>query len=378
MRSPATLSRHVVREVCVYAGVGLFSLGTLLVVQNLLRQLEDLIGLGVRASDTLALLGALTLWLGGYALPIALLFGILVAVAQLTADGEVKAMRALGVSLLQLAAPVFGLALVTAIATAGLIRGAEPWARRSLSHLAVEIAGRGGVIQPGMLSPLDRAGKRLVLVDRRTADGTLYGVFLADRTDSKRPFVVTAREGSFSLDAARGIAHLRLRDGDLQLEPADDRDLRSQRIAFRGLDYAFDVNAVKLLSERPRPREMSEEELRAALDHFARAGEPPPGARERNRNVYEIQLQRRVALPLAPLVFAALGFPLALRPSRGARAWGTLVCVGLVFAYYTLLSVAEWAASSGLLASALALWLPNLVFGALGAVLLQRARGAES
>ncbi len=328
MRTTRTLSRHVLREVCVYAGIGLFAVGALLVLQNLLRQLEDLLGLGVRAGDALALLGALTLWLSGYVLPIALLFGILVAIGQLASDGEVGALRALGVSLFQLAAPVFALALVTAAASARLIREAEPWARRSLSHLAVEIAGRGGVIQPGVLSPLDRAGERLVLVDRRDPDGTLRGVFLSDRTDAARPFVVTARAGRFSFDAARGIAHLRLQDGDLQLEPADARDARSQRIAFRGLDYAFDVRAVKLLAERPRPREMSDAELRAALAHFARTGEAPPGARERNRSVYEIQLQRRAALPLAPLVFAALGFPLALRPSRGARSCGALVCVG--------------------------------------------------
>ncbi len=54
------------------------------------------------------------------------------------------------------------------------------------------------------------------------------------------------------------------------------------------------------------------------------------------------------------------------------------MCVGVVLAYYTLLSAAEYAAGSGLLAPGPAVWLPNAAFGALALVLLVRARGAES
>ena len=378
MRIAWTLWRHVLRELCTYAGIGLLAVGALLVLQNLLRQLEDLLDLGVRAGDALALLGALVLWLTGYVLPIALLFGVLVAIGQLSADGEVKAMRSLGVSLAQLAAPVFVLALGASGATSFLLTQAEPAARRRMVEIAVEIAGRGGLIQPGVLSALDRAGERLVLVDARREDGSLRGVFVSDRTDRAHPFVVAAREGELAIAVESGVAHLRLRDGDLHLEDPSGARAGSQRVSFQSLDYAFDVRAVKLLSQRRRPREMSEPELRAALAHFDRTGEAPPGAHEPNRAVYETQLQRRRALPLAPLVFALLGVPLALRPSRGARAWGALVCVGVVFAYYTLLSVAEYAAATGVLPTAFALWSPNLAFAALGCVLLARARRADS
>jgi lipopolysaccharide export system permease protein len=378
MRIPLTLWRHVLREVGAYAGIGGIALGALLVLQNFLRQLEDLLALGVRAGDALTLLGAVALFLAGYALPIAFLFGVLVAIGQLSADSEVKAMRTLGVSLAQLSAPVFALAIAASAATSHLLSREEPAARRGLAELAVTIASRGGLIQPGRLSVLDRAGERLVLVDSRSEDGVLHGVFLADRTDPERPFVVAAREGEFALDAAAGAVHLRLRDGELHLESPGGGDERSQRIAFRGLDYAFDVRGVKLLSQRPRPREQSEAELRAALAHFDRTGEAPEGERATHRAEYEIQLQRRRALPLAPLLFAALGVPLALRRARSARSWGALVCVAVVFAYYVLLSAAEYLAKTEALPAGPALWLPNALFGALGGVLLWRARGAEA
>ncbi len=380
MRLPRTLWLLVLREVCTYAAIGLVAFGGVFVLQNLLRQLEDLLGLGVRASDALALFGAVALFLAGYVLPIALLFGVLAALGQFAANSEVKAMRAHGISLAQLAAPVFALALAVSAATGFLLGRAEPSARRRLVDVAIEVASRGGLIQAGVLSALDRAGERLVLVDAIDADGSLRGVFVSDRTDPVRPFVVAAREGEFAIDAATRTAHLRLREGDIHLEgpQAATTDETSQRVTFRALDYAFDVSAVKLLSQLTRPREMSEAELRDALAHFDRTGRPPPGVREATRAEYEIQLQRRSALPFAPLVFAALGVPLALRQSGAGRSRGALVCAAIAIAYYVALSAVEYLAKQALLAPGIALWLPNAAFGALALGLLQRARGVEA
>jgi lipopolysaccharide export system permease protein len=229
-----------------------------------------------------------------------------------------------------------------------------------------------------VLSALDRAGERLVLVDARDERGVLRNVFVADRTDPARPFVVTAREGEFALDAATRTAHLRLRDGQIQLESARRADDRSQHITFRGLDYAFDVSAVKLLAKKFRPREMTAAELRAAIASIDAAAAPAQDPREPTRADYEIQLERRRALPLAPLVFAGLGVPLALRQSRSGRSRGTLVCAAIAIAYYVALSAAEYVAKQGLLPAAAALWLPNAAFGALALWLLARARGVEA
>jgi len=378
MRIPLRLWRLVLRDVCVYAGIGLAAFGGVFVLQNLLRQIEDLIGLGLEPGDALALFAAVALFLAGYLLPIALLFGVLVALGQLAANNEVRAARALGVSLAQLAAPIFALALATSWATAVLLGEKEPEARRRLVEVAAQIAGRGGLIQPDVLSALDRAGERLVLVNSRDELGRLHGVFVSDRTDPARPFVVTALEGEFALDTKTRTAHLRLRDGEIQLESAERGDARSQRIAFRGLDYAFDVSAVKLLSKNFRPREMSNGELRAAIARIDAGAAPPVDAREPTRAQYEIQLERRAALPLVPLVFVGLGVPLALGQARSGRSRGALVCAAIGIAYYVALSAAEYVAKRELLPAGAALWLPNFAFGALALWLLVRARSTEA
>ncbi|MBM4384222.1 MAG: LptF/LptG family permease [Deltaproteobacteria bacterium] len=368
----------VARPIAAYAAIGFVAFGGVFVLQNLLRQLEDLLGLGVKVVDALALFGTVALFLAGYVLPIALLFGVLAALGQLAASNEVKALRAHGVSLAQLAAPVFALALAVSFATWRLLGDEEPEARRRLVEIAANVAGRGGLIQPGELSPLDRDGARLVLVDGRDANGRLSGVFISDRTDPARPFVVTAREGEFGLDAQTRTAHLRLREGEIQLESPQVDRARTQRIAFHGLDYAFDVDTVKALSKQLRPREMSERELRDALAHVARTGASPPGTKRASAAEYEIQLHRRLALPLAPLVLAALAIPLALGQARAGRSRGALLCALTTVAYYVALSGAEYLAKKSLAPAALALWLPNALFGAAALALLWRARRGDA
>jgi lipopolysaccharide export system permease protein len=62
---------------------------------------------------------------------------------------------------------------------------------------------------------------------------------------------------------------------------------------------------------------------------------------------------------------------------RGARSLGMLVCIGLVFGYYALLSFGTSLAEDRKLPAAVALWIPNLVFGAMAVPLMMRARRVE-
>ena len=380
MRLSRTLSGYVLREALQYASIGFLAVGSVLVTQNLLRQLDELADLGARASDVLAVAWCLLAILGSYAIPVAFLFGVLVSVGRLSADSEITAMRALGVSLAQFTLPFLGLALLVSALTAVLLTDVEPAARRRLRAVVSEIAARGGIIEPGVFNELDRLGSRLLFVEERDQGNRLSGVVISDRTQPARPFTVVAESGFFSFDGETGTAHVALERGDIHLEPEDPADTQYQRIAFASFDYAFDMSAVLGAGfERLRPREMSTQEIREVLAHFdAQGGDPPPQVRVKTRQHYEIQLHRRLALPLAPLLFAAVGVPLGLRRTRGARSWGVLLCVALVFGYYMLLSSGVYLAEQGALPAAVGIWLPNAIFAAVAVVLLRQARRAET
>jgi lipopolysaccharide export LptBFGC system permease protein LptF len=193
-----------------------------------------------------------------------------------------------------------------------------------------------------------------------------------DESDGGRPFYVFAEEGVYGFDAERAEVHLRLRNGDIHFAPGDPSDERYRRIVFEEFDYAFDVSEmIEDWSRQLRPQEMDLAALREALAR-ARAGDTEDLYRK-DPVAYEIQLQRRLALPGAPLVFALVGAPLALRRARGARSSGALVGGLLFFGYYALLRFGERLGADGVLPPVVAMWLPNLAFATLAVALLRRA-----
>jgi lipopolysaccharide export system permease protein len=380
MRIPRTLSRYLARETLQYAVVGFLSIATLLLANSLLQQLEDLIGIGGGLADLAAVTARLMAILTTYALPIAFLFGTLVAFGRLGSDHEVLAFRSLGVSLAQLAAPALALALLASAATGWLLQRGEVDARRSVRLLIGEVAARGGVIRAGAFTKLDKQGERMLFVDRRTKDGTLEGVLISDRSDPKRSFTILATSGSFAFDRETAIGHLILRGGDVHFDPESPGSDRTQRISFERFDYSFDMSRVVGEGpERLRPRDMTREELLAALAHFAAHGAAPPGAKEERRAAYEVQLQRRSALAFSPIAFVLLAVPLGLGLGlrRGARSLGALLCAVIAFGYYVLMNAASAYATEGTIPATAALWLPNIVCVGVALPLWWRARRAD-
>jgi lipopolysaccharide export system permease protein len=379
MRVPRILSFYILREILLYTGLGLLVAGSILVTQNLLQRLDDLAAVGITAGDYLVILSCVVGMLSGHALPIAFLFGIMVAVGRISADSEVTAMRALGISFGQFVAPAVLLALVASAATGLLLAEGDPLARRTLRTVFADIASRGGVIEPGNFNRLDRHEARLLFVEERDEENRLSGVLISDHSDPTQPFTVVAERGHFYFDSENATAHLQLEAGDIHFEP-DTGELDAYRhISFATFDYAFDMSAI--LGAGPSqilPLEMSTKRILQVLDHFDHnEGRPPHDVRVKQREPYEIQLHRRLALPLSPLLFALVGVPLGLRRAHGARSWGVLVSVGLVFAYYVLLSFGSFLADNGALPASLAIWLPNVAFAVIAVPLLYRARRAE-
>lgn len=374
MRLPRILSRYVLREVAAYGLVGFLTFATILIAQNLLRRLEDLLAIGFDGHDFLVILGCFLAMFGAYAAPVAFLFGVLLAMGRLSSDSEVTAMQASGLGLRSLLTPVLALGLLISVATAWLLIDVEPFGRRQLRTLLEQVASRGGILEAGKFRGV---GERMVFVTERDNDNNLRGVMISDRSDPARPYLVFAERGRFVFEPQTLIAHLQLEKGDVHLDDEKGDPKKHQRIAFEGLDYAFDVGV--LLSESRatlKAREMPFSDLRALVRRFA-AGENVEqigGARLQQPITYQLELQRRISLPLAPILFALVGVPLGLRRARGARSWGALLCIAVVFAYYALLTLSQFLGGGGVLPPAIALWLPNAVFAALATGLLVRAR----
>lgn len=365
MLLPRTLARSIAAEVMIFAGIGFLAFILILLVQNVAQRLQELVAVGMTFGDAIAVVTSLVGMVAPYAVPVGFLFGVLAAVGRLSADSEATAMRACGLGLGTIFGPVLVIALALSLLTALLMIRIEPASRRELRTVFANVASRGAIFEPGRFRTV---GGRVLYVQSRDVDdeGLLKRIFIADRSNPKRPFLIFAQTARFRFDPDQMLIHLEMERGDIHLESLDLAD--HQRIAFEELDYTLDASTLIDATRRLKPSEMELLQLYDVMD------QPPSPELGHQPTQFRAHFHRRLAIPFAPFVFAALGVPLGLRRSRAARSWGVLVCIALVAVYYALLGFGQYIGETGRGPAALSLWLPNLVFAAASIPLLRNAQ----
>jgi lipopolysaccharide export system permease protein len=92
---------------------------------------------------------------------------------------------------------------------------------------------------------------------------------------------------------------------------------------------------------------------------------------ERRLNSLEVEVQKKFSIPAACIVFVLVGAPIGMRARKSGIANAFVSILFFVF-YYLCLAGGEELADRRLLAPWLAMWIPNIVIGAIGLVLTLR------
>lgn len=132
--------------------------------------------------------------------------------------------------------------------------------------------------------------------------------------------------------------HAVLRMNELQEEPAD------------------------FMKKIKAPEEMNFLEISSFVKKRQRAGQDV--AQE------EVELNYRFSYPIITLVLLLITLPVAVVLRRGGIAVGLGISIGLSFIYWGFIQSSRAYGVAGILSPAVAAWLPNIVFGAIGIVLI--------
>ncbi len=371
MRIARTLSLYVIRETLLYCALAFAILTLVLLTQNLLRRLDDLFLVGMTGADLSIVVGCVLPIVIPYSLPLAFLVGILLAVRRLGSDGELEGMRSCGVGPSALLGPALLLGLLASILSGWILTSVEHESRRELVRLFKAVAARGAILEPGKFRHI---GHRLFFIEDRERSGALRGVMIVDESDSSQPYRIFAAHGRFRFDPSTLEIALELSDGDLHLEPTDEDPRRYGRIRFDEFAYRVDVGHILGADFGPvRPKQMNLEELQRVLERAAR-GDPLQDLDQRDPIEYALEIHRRRALPMAPLLFAGVGMPIALGYDRRRRNFSLALSMVAALGYYGLSAVMGRAAQEAWLTPATATWLPTIVLAALAAWLIARLR----
>jgi LPS export ABC transporter permease LptF/LPS export ABC transporter permease LptG len=362
------LDRYILSELIGPLALGLLVYTFILLLQTFFRLAEMIIKRGLPASTV----GELLLYslpnIVVLTLPMSFLLAVLVGVGRLASDSELVALRASGVSLYRILRPVLTLGVLLTAFNTYLMLELLPRGNTAYLRLFLDIATRtiGSQFEPRVFYN-EFQGKILYIFDIAPGSEDWRGVFLADAVPSPdRPHdVLVAERGRLELSADGEQVSIRLENAvqhsfDLQ-RPDRYETRRSERMRVLLRDR---------FATEERARVFSRKSVRSMTWSEASAAAVDPASSPQGRAEARVQLHKFFAIPVACIVFALLALPLAFNNRRGGKSSGFAFSIGIVVAYYVLLSQGEKAAIAGELSPAVAMWLPNTLLGACGLILI--------
>lgn len=296
-------------------------------------------------------------------IPLAFLLGILLGFGRLSSESEVVALKASGVSLYTMTAPVLLVALLACAITGALTLVIEPLGNTAFRSQVFKIAtSRASVgVKPMVFND---AFDGLVLYTSEIEDrsGKMKGIFISDERAGEAPAAIFAGSGRIISDTGTMSLTLRLEDGAIHRRLTGKKDGTYQVIDFS----TYDINLGMGQSPGALKRTKKENELPLAELLTARENATPA-----ERKAYTVGLHKRFILATAPLLFALVGVPLGIRSHRSGRGAGFALALVVFLVYYVLLSFAKTLAVEKGFPIGITLWLPNLLFLIGGLTLLQ-------
>jgi len=261
----------------------------------------------------------------GWVLPVAVIFGTITAVGRLSADGELIAMHAGGISFRRMLLPV---GIVGLLGVGVLFIDTELIAPRALARAtqnAMEYGAKGKPVTG--FSYADKDGDRVAfhifasVLDPRTR--TLTGVVFTEYQDKQPQVVVTARSAKW-------------RGKWLDLEGVQTwRTTASGSIVAEAKGARYEVGDFPSEAEH-RPDVMTMPQMRAWMAELRRLKAPVA----QSIRPYEQALAVRRATPWCALGFALVSAPLGIRRIRASTGvslgMSVLVFVPYYFVSYTL------------------------------------------
>jgi len=352
------IDRYICREVVSHAALGLAVFTFVFFIPQLVRFMELFVGHSGSAHNVMLLFLCTLPPVFAVTLPMAVLVGVLIGLGRLSADSEIVALHACGISLRRLLVPIGSVAMVACLANLAITFWLSPAALRTVRRIEGQILVSQApfAIEPRVF---DERLPHLVLYVQDVAAAATHwsGVFLASSTGqgtsittAQSASIVRGPDGQLDIHLGQGSTH--------EYNPRHPD--RYNVTTFGDSDLALDLSHV-VLPTKLTSLPVSEQHASALLSNHG------PNSLEAR-----VEFQRRAAFPVACLVFALIGVPIGVRPRRGGRATGLILTLVLIGGYYFLFVYGAHLAAQGQISVWLGVWAANIVMAGLGLLLFRR------
>lgn len=372
------LHRYIFKSITLASlmAVGLFAF--VLLVGNVLRDVVGLVADGQLSLGLLfGLIALLIPYVVAYALPLGILTGVLLVLGRLSAQREITAMRSAGLSLFQIASPIFFLALIGLVFAVLVNFHYAPHARSQY---------RGDLAQAIRVNPLSfiveqnfvRHFPGYVLYVGEKQEQRLRDVWVWELDDQRRVLkFIQAEEANLDYDPVTESLLLSLDQG--YSEARSERDPEDVRTARPPLEFertSIRLPLDQILGGQTTTKKLSRMTFNEVMQERQRlltlASEEPDQAHDLGLLRIRMLIHERFAMAYAILSLATLAIPLGITIQRKETSANLFVALILALSFYLLMVIIAWFERMPHLRPDLLMWAPNLGFQALGIWLFVR------
>jgi lipopolysaccharide export system permease protein len=379
-----TLHKYLVGQVLasLLLTVSVFTFVVLLM--NVLREVLPLLFAGnVKLWLAAKAIGLLIPFACIYSLPMGFITATLLVFGRFSADQELTAARAGGISLLALVSPVLLLSLFCCALSAWFNMDIEPRARVAFTQLRSELLNdaANSQIPEGQFI---RNFPGYIFYTEKNDHGNLENILIYQlQNETNVVATIHAARGHMNPLRAGNQLAIDLMDANVVLVNKNGTTLSSMPES----SFNLSLNAVTNRVNKPKINDMTFTQLRQELHDLeslnlvvgtnsAQLQAQLGWLRQQKQDAIEpvrVAMHREIAFSFACFGFTLVGIPLGIRVHRRETNIGIAMALLLVLVYYAFFMLGQSLSGHPELFPHLILWLPNFIFQAAGAVLLWRA-----
>ncbi|MBI4680200.1 MAG: LptF/LptG family permease [Nitrospirae bacterium] len=295
------IRRSIFKEVLINSLIVVSFLSIVLFMEKFVRLSRIILGKGVTIADIAKIFLFLEPSILLLSIPMAILTAVFLTYGRMSADNEVVVLKASGMNLWSISRPavtlsVIGFIILLFISVYVLPRSMQSF-KKTIQESIIKRASM--TFDEGAFSTVF---KQTVLFVKEILPGDRFrGIFIYREGNTRTPLVIIAESGEIYSNPKEGVINLNMHNGVIHTFG----EKSSSEVNFA--EYSFVLISVVEDESKIKPSEIG------MIDLWKQKGQSV---------LLDVELNRRLAIPFASLIFGFLGPALATRIGRTGRMGG--------------------------------------------------------
>jgi lipopolysaccharide export system permease protein len=338
------IHRSIFKELLINFMVIIFSLSVILFMEKFVRLTKLIMGRGVEIIDIVKIFLYLQPSILLFSIPMAILIAIFLTYGRMNSDNEIVVLKGSGMSFLGISRAAIILSIAGFSVLLFLSLYLSPRSMYSFKQTLYEtiIKKTSMTLEEETFSKVFKG--TVIFIKDMPSENKFNGIFIYKDVDNSvnEPVVIVAEKGAITSNFEEGTIKLSMHNGVIHIS----KEKSSSEVTFAEYDFVLATGIEPI--RQTKPSEIGTLNLWKG---------------RKDKISWEIELNRRFAIPFACLIFGFLGPSLSNRMGKIGRLGGFSFSLSILILYYLFLMIGEGFAKADRLSPFLGGWGPNIFFG---------------